>query len=108
MPGQAAPTDPLVALWADRQRLLAAWLEEDDLNGDGNFNTPECHRLDRKRWDAEESLCTTPARTIERLVALLEYARTEFDDAFSDAWSVPYTSIFDTLLAGAKALAGVA
>jgi hypothetical protein len=107
IPATAAPIDPLVGLWADRQHLLAAWSHEIQTNpAAGNWDTPKCLRLKRGQSETERALCSTPATTIEGLAAQLEYARSEFDEDVRGNWTEPYASIFDALVAGAKQLAG--
>ncbi len=102
-----APTDPLIALWAERQRAMAAWENEVDTNPKAtNWDTPKALKSEQEYVDAEEALCSTPATTIEGLVAQLEYAQSEFSRDLKHTWAKPYGNMFDTLLAGAKQLAG--
>lgn len=88
--GATPASDPLPGLWADRQRFLAAWRHEEETNpAAGNFDSPRCLTLERQQTAAEHALCSTPARTIEGLVAQIEYAQSEFGDGIVSGWAEP-------------------
>ena len=70
----AAPIDPLVALFTEHQRLEAAWVHEARKPDAGKLDTPEHFRLWHVREETESLITDSVATTPDGLAAQLEFA----------------------------------
>ena len=81
----AVSADPLVALVNQWMEVRDAWEAETQKPGGGNFDTPECLRLESIQRGFEKQIAETPVTGADGAGALLRMAWIE-GDAENDPW----------------------
>lgn len=80
-----ASSDPLVALVDQWMEARDAWIVEVEKPGGGNFDTPECLRMESIQRGFEKQIADTPVTGADGAGALLRMAWIE-GDAENDPW----------------------